>query len=331
MTAVIDASEGLMESFEDEEHVQLNGELECGTDADDDRLCMKSVEMKTDLLSLTEKTDNPVSVCKNVQDCYTQDSQKSPEIDVENEKESTASLQHNYANVVTNGDSHVTLNMDTDSSFSSPICATQCLSENEQGIVVAPRNLYPNVLVSPSNDHPDIDSDEEDFQLQNHFSNHKRTDSGRGSSIVDLNINIPCTDFKSVHLNESAKNDCSSDSLGDSALSTPEHFKDASPVADFDQSVVDVLKEIEEGSEETLLRNRTSSIVSRKRTSTVDVPDNVSLDETDFTEVPLNSPACRPLNTFAPRSGTKPNTRSESKDLITKPTITDANPKASLR
>eukprot|EP00794_Sanderia_malayensis_P005458 gene5458-6141_t len=202
------------------------------------------------------------------------------------------------------------------------------------------RNLYPNVLVSPSRDHSDIDTDEEDFQLRN-FSHHRRNDSGQGSSITDTSIN--CNDFKKIDLNDDlpdAEISTEENDMLESELVSKQKGKSTnqsvvvggySKLPDLDKNVTEVLSKIEEGSAGVLSKTRGSSVLSVKNNLS-ETALNPELDETDFTDIPLNSPANKGhMNTYAPMRTDDSSNENEVMGDLRKPSITDNQPKSGLK
>ena len=201
------------------------------------------------------------------------------------------------------------------------------------------RNLYPNVLISPSRDQSDIDTDEEDFQLRA-SSNHKRNDSGQGSSITDN-----CSELKKIDLNDdenhqdseehSEEGNCVNAKVCTKGAAKPDDasFTPVIPkTPELDVNLTDVLSKFQEGSEEVLSKARTNSILNVKNAMN-DSATNSAFDETDFTDIPLDSPGNKShMNTYAPRVAACNDSEGQivSGDLK-KPAITDTKRKSALR
>ena len=206
------------------------------------------------------------------------------------------------------------------------------------------KNLYPNVLISTSRDHSDIDSDEEDFQMRE-AANHRRNDSGQGSSITESNANTNQGDLKKFDLTDEEslvadKNENSTDSIvsdqihglgqGKTALSeTP--TKNFSSI-DLDDNVTEILNEIQEGSDEVFSKARSSTLLGNTA-SVTDGPLNSNFDEKSFTDIPLDSPGTKQnLNTYAPRPGLPGGSTSlDVSDDLKKPSVTDTKSKSGFR
>ena len=206
------------------------------------------------------------------------------------------------------------------------------------------KNLYPNVLISTSRDHSDIDSDEEDFQMREAAS-HRRNDSGQGSSITESSANTCQGDLKKHDLTDEEslvtdKNENSTDSIVSdlvhgldqskaTLLETP--AKDFSSV-DLDDSVTEILNEIQEGSDEVFSKARSSTLVANTA-SVTDASVSSNFDEKNFIDIPLDSPGTKQnLNTYAPRPGLPGGSASlDMSDDLKKPSVTDTKSKSGFR
>ena len=201
------------------------------------------------------------------------------------------------------------------------------------------KNLYPNVLISPSRDHSDIDTDEEDFQVRNTTS-HKRNDSGQGSSIIDSNVNTIQSELKRLELNdeEIPGGDFGGTVADDVSVEFPQKSLDtpsshSEPITlksvKLDTDVTEILGD----AKNALPKPRTSSGINVSSPVT-DVASS-SFDDNDFTDIPLDSPGNKQnLNTFAPRlrSGSQGGSvSSEGSDGLHKPNVTDTKPKSGFR
>ena len=131
------------------------------------------------------------------------------------------------------------------------------------------KHLYPQVLVQGSHEFSDIDSDEEDFQLRRH----RKNDSGQGSSVETSSLKSnPPHDFYQVDVNyESSLNNADNESL-DHVLN------------DSDFSLNDPLP----------TTRRHSSLTTR-----TDGTKNL-LSNSSFTDIPLNGPSNKAVNTYTP-------------------------------
>ena len=205
------------------------------------------------------------------------------------------------------------------------------------------KNLYPNVLVSASRDHSDIDSDEEDFQMRQAAS-HRRNDSGQGSSITESNMAGCQGDFKRPYLTdeESIVADSSENSIenvmpearqrldhcGTAGLETP--AKEFSSI-NLDENVAEILNKIQEGSDEVLSKARSSTLLAS--TNVTDGSLNSTFDEQSFIDIPLDSPGMKQnLNTYAPRPGLPGGSAStDLSDDLKKPSVTDTKSKPGFR
>ncbi len=200
------------------------------------------------------------------------------------------------------------------------------------------RNLYPNVLVSASREQSDIDSDEDDYQLRN-CSNPRTNDSGQGSSITDNSIT--CNDFKKIDLHDDENSPDDDINDVDVRINQTINEEDSlsnmlatstSKAPELDKNVKEVLSKIQEGTEVALSRSRTSSILTMKNTLS-EVVSKSKFDDTDFTDIPLNSPGNKPhVNTYAPRTDLPSSDEGQnSSGDLPKPSITDAKPKSGLK
>lgn len=201
------------------------------------------------------------------------------------------------------------------------------------------KNLYPNVLISPSRDHSDIDTDEEDFQMRSTTS-HKRNDSGQGSSITDSNVSTIQSELKRLELNDEETPSCDfggivandvSVEFPQKTVDTPSSLSESSTLksVDLDTDVTEILRD----AKNVLPKPRASSVINVSSPVT-DVASS-SFDDNDFTDIPLDSPGNKQnLNTFAPRlrSGSQGgNVSSEGSDGLHKPNVTDTKPKSGFR
>lgn len=194
------------------------------------------------------------------------------------------------------------------------------------------KNLYPNILISGSRDHSDIDTDEEDFQMRN-LTSHKRNDSGQGSSITDSCTGVVQSDLKRLDLTdeESLAVDSTETSLenGTPVLGSGVPTKEFSSI---DDDVAQILSKIPGGTEEVLGKVRTATLVQNSQ-GTADANVNASFDENDFTDIPLDSPGTKQnLNTYAPRAGLQGGSTSpDLSDDLRKPCVTDTKSKSGFR
>ena len=204
------------------------------------------------------------------------------------------------------------------------------------------KNLYPNVLISASRDHSDIDTDEEDFQMRN-AATHKRNDSGQGSSITDSSANTFQNDFKRLDLTdeESLAADSPENSLDnavpDGTQNQSENSGQNTPTRDFstvdlDDNVAEIFNKIQEGTDEVLSKARSSTLVANPATN-VDASPTSKFDEKDFIDIPLDSPGAKQnLNTYAPRPGLHGGSTSpDLSDDLKKPSVTDTKSKSGFR
>lgn len=204
------------------------------------------------------------------------------------------------------------------------------------------KNLYPNVLISGSRDHSDIDTDEEDFQMRNSAS-HQRNDSGQGSSITDASVNTVTNELRRLDLTdeESVAADSPEASL-DNMLVDKVHgsmqskifetpTKELCPV-DLDENVAEILSKIPGEPDEMLGKSRSANHVKGTKNVSSATTD-VNFDENDFTDIPLDSPGAKQnLNTYAPRPGLSgESTTPDSSDDLRKPSVTDTKSKSGFR
>lgn len=141
------------------------------------------------------------------------------------------------------------------------------------------KNLYPYVVVNPSHEAIDIDSDEEDYQLRMCRNN----DSGQGSSVETSSIKS--TTHESFHV----------ETITDTSQNNSRIKKDDTK-SKLDNNIIDVLQDIDLSAEPSLPVHRTSSFISRN------IPEgNAKITNSNFTDIPLNPPSpSKMLNTYTP-------------------------------
>ena len=206
------------------------------------------------------------------------------------------------------------------------------------------KNLYPNVLISPSRDHSDIDTDEEDFQMRNTTTSHKRNDSGQGSSITDSNVNTIQSELKRLELNdEEIPGGDFGGTVADSvSVEFTQETLDSPSSHPESMSLTMTLKSVELDTDVTEILGDAKNVLPKPRTSSgINVSSPVtdvagsSFDDNDFTDIPLDSPGNKQnLNTFAPRlrsSSQGGSNSSEGSDGLHKPNVTDTKPKSGFR
>jgi len=206
------------------------------------------------------------------------------------------------------------------------------------------KNLYPNVLISASRDHSDIDSDEEDYRMRKAAS-HRRNDSGQGSSITDSSVNTCQADFKKLDLTdeESIGVDISENSTENANSDTTQHLDlnrvngSETPTRDFtsinlDDNVAEILNKMQEENDSVLSKARSSTLLGNAATVT-DGSQNSHFDEQSFIDIPLDSPGTKQnLNTYAPRPGLHGGSTSpDLSDDLKKPSVTDTKSKSGFR
>ena len=200
------------------------------------------------------------------------------------------------------------------------------------------KNLYPNVLISPSRDHSDIDTDEEDFQMRK-MTNHKRNDSGQGSSITDASLNTIQNDLKRLDLTdeeiqgvESDENSCNNLTDSPRALMPCQNPNGRATNNFLDNDDSDILSNIEDGTESALPKARFSASGKSTRLCP-DSAASASFDEKDFTDIPLDSPGNKQnMNTYVPRPGLQGGSAtSDSTDDLRKPSVTDTKTQSGFR
>ncbi|XP_065071299.1 TBC1 domain family member 12-like isoform X2 [Rhopilema esculentum] len=171
------------------------------------------------------------------------------------------------------------------------------------------------------------------------MTNHKRNDSGQGSSITDASLNTIQNDLKrldltdeEIHGVESDENSCNN--LTDSPRTLIPCQNPNSGVTNncLDNDASDTLSNLEDGMESALPKARFS--VSGKSTRLgPDSAASASFDEKDFTDIPLDSPGNKQnMNTYAPRPGLQGGSAtSDSTDDLRKPSVTDTKTKSGFR
>lgn len=172
------------------------------------------------------------------------------------------------------------------------------------------KNLYPYVVVNPSHEAIDIDSDEEDYQLRMCRNN----DSGQGSSVETSSIKS--TTHESFHV----------ETITDTSQNNSRIKKDDTK-SKLDNNIIDVLQDIDLSAEPSLPVHRTSSFISRN------IPEgNAKITNSNFTDIPLNPPSpSKMLNTYTPPKNSSDHIDGLSHEHPFKaPAVMDTPPKTGL-